>query len=183
MKETQPRKHAWKRLMNRVDEMTNNSEKSKLRKLLRDYKDNFMTSPASTKYHHNFEGGLLIHTAEVVDIACKLYDLYGKDMHHSKDTVISLATLHDLSKTKTYEPSMGDAPYAYTDWGRSMEHDVWVIAEAKKYGIEMGYDKMMAMLQTHGGWSKIRNPMYSLGALLHCADMISTYMLDNRKKK
>ncbi len=65
----------------------------------------FMTAPASTKYHGAFKGGLCAHTLAVYDYIIKLNDVYtemngeGFDL----DSLKIVALLHDLSKIGQYE--------------------------------------------------------------------------------
>ena len=70
-------------------------------------KTDFFTSPASTKYHGNFEGGLCEHSLKVYEILCKLNGIYTETTGESisDDSLIISALLHDLSKIGTYEVS------------------------------------------------------------------------------
>jgi 23S rRNA maturation-related 3'-5' exoribonuclease YhaM len=62
----------------------------------------FFKAPASTKFHLNYEGGLLEHSMNVCDMALELRDLMfkKKDGLHNllpKESVIIAALLHDVS--------------------------------------------------------------------------------------
>jgi len=56
----------------------------------------FFTDPASTKYHDNYEGGLLQHSLTV-------YDNYVKLTGIDTDTTKVACLLHDVCKTGTYK--------------------------------------------------------------------------------
>lgn len=62
----------------------------------------FFNAPASTVYHCNYEGGLCYHSLNVYDNLVKLADIYCPDKY-SKDTLIIIGLLHDISKTDYYE--------------------------------------------------------------------------------
>lgn len=59
----------------------------------------FSTVPAGLEIHHNKNGGLAIHTAEVLKMA---QDLATEEM--DKDLIIAGAILHDIGKIKEYVP-------------------------------------------------------------------------------
>ena len=63
-------------------------------------RDGFFKSPASTKYHYAFEGGLMMHSYSV-------YELFNKmnidfNLNLSKDLLIICPLLHDVCKMKLY---------------------------------------------------------------------------------
>ena len=64
-------------------------------------KTDFFTAPASTKFHGNYEGGLLEHSLHVLD---KTMDLVRKypDLNISSDSVVIAALFHDLTKANYY---------------------------------------------------------------------------------
>ena len=64
-----------------------------------DYKTDFFTAPASTKFHCAYEEGLLIHTLNVYDILKKRNDA---DKTESEESVAICALLHDLCKANFY---------------------------------------------------------------------------------
>ena len=70
----------------------------------------FFKAPASTKFHLNYEGGLLEHSMNVYDIALELRVLMlkkkdGLDDALSKESVIIAALLHDVCKADVYKPA------------------------------------------------------------------------------
>lgn len=74
-----------------------------------EYLEEFKKIPAGIKMHHNINGGLLIHTCEVVYLA-NAYCNIAKTMQHikgygfpiDKDMVIAGALLHDIGKVEEY---------------------------------------------------------------------------------
>lgn len=78
----------------------------------------FFTAPASTKFHSNFEGGLLIHSTNVYNrLKYRLEndDLY-KELKYPEDTIILTALLHDLCKADIYK----------IEYRKQKINDVWV---------------------------------------------------------
>lgn len=81
----------------------------------------FFKAPASTKFHLNYEGGLLEHSMNVYDIALELRVLMlkkkdGLDDALSKESVIIAALLHDVCKADVYKPAVKR---------QKNEHGVW----------------------------------------------------------
>jgi 3'-5' exoribonuclease len=65
--------------------------------------DKFYNCPAATQVHHQFQGGLLVHTAEVVELACAVAQIsIQRYPFINLDVVRSAAILHDVGKVDTY---------------------------------------------------------------------------------
>jgi hypothetical protein len=56
----------------------------------------WLTSPASTRYHMNVEGGLLMHSVGVTETALKLRYLLAPDL--GEESVVITALFHDVGK-------------------------------------------------------------------------------------
>ena len=64
----------------------------------------FLTAPASTKFHGNFPGGLLVHSYTVTKRMSELSKLSGISNYETTDESITLTGIfHDLCKVNTYE--------------------------------------------------------------------------------
>lgn len=97
-----------------IDYMNNNTEDKSIieginhlfsmNHQLRDYViySNFTTAPASTKYHGNYEGGLLEHSVNVMNALCK----FTNDNHLSwerPESPIIIGLFHDICKVDAYK--------------------------------------------------------------------------------
>jgi len=166
------------------DELKNIQDKKRrifVKELLYDYKEEFCTMPSAKKHHHNITGGLLMHTAQVLKWALKIYDENKVHLPGIKrENVYVAAVMHDFSKVILFEKDeSGKHEYKYKDGTWNFEHDVWIIDKLVDYNVKPTYDEMMGILQAHGGWSKIKEPSNKLAAIIHCADMISSQLLKN----
>lgn len=65
-----------------------------------DTKTDFFTAPASSKFHNNFEGGLLSHCLNVYANFKKLLEM--KNIELPEDSIIITSLCHDLCKTNNY---------------------------------------------------------------------------------
>lgn len=135
------------------------------------YQKEFYTLPAGIKMHHNINGGLLIHTCEVIHIAsqyCKfsinLQPIKGYGANPDYDMVIAGAVLHDIGKIQEYK---GFPTAKITRRGELLGHleiGTWIIYNSNRELIENGLtgvteqklDELMhIVLASHGDESFI----------------------------
>ena len=76
----------------------------------------FCNAPAAMQMHHNFLGGLLEHTLNMLEVAEAIFPLYPKIQ---KDLVRAAIFLHDIAKT---EELSYKAAISYTDGGQLLGH-------------------------------------------------------------
>jgi len=156
----------------------------------------FFTSPASTKYHGNFEGGLVQHCVKVYNRFARLVECeYGKDYLKKHDESIAIiALLHDLCKIGTYKTDYRNVKndqgvwekrpyYAYDDnlpYGHG-EKSVYIISGFMK----LTREEAMAINWHMGGFdarakdnSTINRAFaaFPLAVLFHAADILTSYL-------
>jgi len=78
--------------------------------------EKFCNCPAATKLHHNYLGGLLEHTHNLLRVAAAILPLYPKVQ---SDLVLAGVFLHDIGKTKELSYDMA---FSYTDSGQLIGH-------------------------------------------------------------
>ena len=82
----------------------------------KDLMKSFCTAPAAMQMHHNYLGGLLEHTLNMLNVAKALFPLYPKIQ---KDLVLAAIFLHDIAKTSELSYRVG---IGYTDQGQLLGH-------------------------------------------------------------
>lgn len=87
-----------------------------VKSLLDEYRDKFINFPAATKNHHEFAGGLLVHSVHMVRLAKSLLILYPT---LDSDILLSGTILHDLGKVIELS---GPIIAKYTNEGRLIGH-------------------------------------------------------------
>lgn len=65
-------------------------------------RDKLFKCPAASRIHHNYQGGLIIHTAEVLRLCLSVVDAMEEYDFIDRDVLISGAILHDMGKVNTY---------------------------------------------------------------------------------
>ncbi|MGI6308577.1 MAG: 3'-5' exoribonuclease YhaM family protein [Dethiobacteria bacterium] len=137
----------------------------------------FKTSPAAKIIHHNYLGGLLEHTLEVVEICLQVAALYPQ---LDQSLLITAAIFHDLGKIEEYDP------YSYvfeqTDKGRLLGHITIglemlrkLIAKLPRFPENLKTQLEHAIISHHGEkeWGSPEIPQtFEAFALFH-ADLLS----------
>ena len=63
----------------------------------------FFISPATSKFHHSYQGGLCQHSVEVAENSIKLKNSLLPPESISDSSLIKLGLLHDISKSSCFE--------------------------------------------------------------------------------
>ena len=155
----------------------------------------FFTAPASTKFHGDYEGGLLEHSLKVYDILCGKVKNPGIELNVSEDTIKIVALLHDICKVNFYKIDYRNAKNALGVWEKVPyytiedtipyghgEKSVMMLTEyikltgEEKYAIRwhMGFSEPKELYGTLGQAMK----KYPLVLLIHEADLEATYFFN-----
>ena len=150
----------------------------------------FFTAPASTRFHGNYEGGLLEHSL-------KVYEIFNEKVKNSglntpDETIKISALLHDICKTNYYKIDYRNAKNSKGEWEKVPyytvndtipyghgEKSVMMLTEyikltnEEKYAIRwhMGFTEPKELYGTLGEAYK----KYPIALLLNEADLESTY--------
>ena len=153
----------------------------------------FKVAPASTRYHSNYEGGLLKHSLNVYEECMRQQDLI-KLFNVPKESIIITSLLHDICKVNYYKMEMRNVkkngawvqePYYTVEDMFPMGHAEKSIIIAQQY-IQLT-EVEIAMIRNHmGGFvdtsyfssSNLFNK-YPESLILHMADMRATYILES----
>ena len=158
-------------------------------------KSDFFKAPASTRFHGNYEGGLLEHSMKVYEI---LKDKIAKsviDIEIPDESVILIALLHDICKVNFYKVDYRNAKNEFGEWEKVPyytvddtipyghgEKSVMMITEyikltvEEKYAIRwhMGFTEPKELYTTIGQAYK----KYPIALLMHEADLEATYFFN-----
>ena len=153
----------------------------------------FKVAPASTRYHSNYEGGLLKHSLNVYEECMRQQDLI-KLFNVPKESIIITSLLHDICKVNYYKMEMRNVKKngAWVQEPYYMVEDMFPMGHAEKsIIIAQQYIQLteveIAMIRNHmGGFvdtsyfssSNLFNK-YPESLILHIADMKATYILES----
>ena len=163
-----------------------------------EYKTDFFSAPASTRFHGAYEGGLLEHSLNVYECLCdfvkrpRFKEKYG--FTFTEESLAIVALLHDLCKTNFYKTEMRNVkkngvwesvPY-YTiedklPYGHG-EKSVYIVSSF----IKLTREEAMAINWHGGGFDdRVKGGSYALAdayykfpnaMIFHTADMMATYL-------
>ena len=143
------------------------------------YWEDFEIYPASLRFHHCYDGGLLDHTVEVVEISLKIADFLTKlGLKIDRDALIVAGLLHDFGKLEEYVFDERQKKWIHRFQRDRMDHSLFPILdfmEKTKYPLPK---KICLIILGHmGGWSRTSvYPDFLESAILHAADLISSRM-------
>lgn len=172
----------------------------KLLEYLLSEKSDFFTAPASTKFHGDYDMGLVTHSVNVYyclkDYLSRARCLSEYNMNYSDETIALVALLHDVCKIKCYHKYLRNvknevgaweqvAAFNYDDpepFGHG-EKSVFLISKFLRLTNEEAY-----AIRFHMGFSEEgsgRNAgkafeKYPLALALNVADMEASYYLDDK---
>ena len=158
-------------------------------------KTDFFTAPASTKFHGDYEGGLLEHSMKVYEILKEKVKVASIEMNTTPETIIIVALLHDICKANFYKVDYRNAKNALGEWEKVPyytvddtipyghgEKSVMMLTEYIKLTVEekycirwhMGFTEPKELYTTLG----LAFKKYPLALLLNEADLEATYFFD-----
>ena len=165
-------------------------------------RSDFFTAPASTRFHGNYEGGLLEHSLNVYDCLLKMLETVCPERSYPDETILIVSLLHDLCKTNFYKPGTRNVKNPET--GKWETKEVYEIDEMWPLGDHS--DKSLVLIQnfmhlttdeiyairahmgfsdaTFKGGSQMIGRIFEkcpLALALHMADMMATYTMEEKR--
>lgn len=163
----------------------------------------FYIAPASTKYHSNYEGGLLQHSLnvyyELERLTNNLMQMSENTIIFNKESIILVALLHDLCKTNIYKIDYRNTKNEYGQW---IKVPYYTVNDNEPYGhgeksvmlasqfIKLTLEEMYS-IRWHMGFTEGKEQYnyvsatydkYSLALLTHIADLGATYFMEKEVK-
>ena len=136
-------------IVNSVNEFNNEKLKNFVLEILNKNKEKFLTSPAAKHMHHNYIGGLIMHTKECVEIAKTILPVLKKPI--DKDEVVAASILHDIGKIFEYDINLESGLIEYNEQFRKD----WI--SHSQYGFSLcmkeGFLNIAKMIASHHGRS------------------------------
>lgn len=162
-------------------------------------KSDFFYAPASTKFHGNYAGGLLIHSLNVYD--CLKMLIKANNIENLSDETVAIVSLfHDICKANFYKVGTRNVKDEETgQWYKKevyeIDDSVLPLGHGEKSCIilqwflrKLTVDELLAIRHHMGGFdTSVKGGDFSmsrayekskLAVLLHLADMNATYLLE-----
>lgn len=164
-------------------------------------KTDFYKAPASTRFHGNYEGGLLEHSLNVYHLLKEklFHKPFSETVQVSDDTIILITLLHDLCKTNYYTVDFRNKKNADGIW---VKEPYYAVNDTIPYGhgeksvmmiskfIELTMEEMYA-IRWHMGFTEPKElyntislvyEKFPIALALHEADLEASYLIESRNK-
>ena len=168
----------------------------------------FFKAPASTRFHLNYEGGLVEHSLNVCDVALDLREMMVKQKEGLKDripidSVIIASLLHDTCKADIYKQSVKKRKTRLGEWvdcdcykvsykDFPMGHGEKSVILLLCSGLELDDAEMLAIRWHMGSWGINMNSiedqkcfdtakeLYPLVSIIQSADALAAGLLERK---
>ena len=141
----------FNKIIEEVETFKNEKLKTFVLNILNENKEKFLICPAAKQMHHNYIGGLIIHTFECVEILKALLPALKKPL--KKEEVMAATILHDIGKIFEYSINTDSGIIEYNEQFRKdwISHSQFGYTLCMKEGF---YDmaKMIAAHHSRADW-------------------------------
>ncbi len=139
----------WNKLQSYIDKISDKNLHEFVSEMFTKYSDDFKIMPAAKLMHHNYVGGLLVHTVECCEFA--LLNMEHFTYKANYDEILAACLLHDFGKIFEYtintETGLIDyAPRFREEWISHSQYGFCICMNA-------GYKKVAKMIAAHHGRS------------------------------
>lgn len=143
------REKVYAELTSYFDKIKDEKLNSFLTMFFMEHKDRIKIMPAAKVMHHNYIGGLMVHTLECLKIAEKNMDM--SDYKFNRDNILAACILHDIGKIFEYTI---DTESGIIDYDEHFRKE-WI--SHSQYGFSMcmseGFKEIARMIAAHHGRS------------------------------
>ena len=176
--EADEREKEYRKLIECINEIKDSNLREFILKYFEENSEKIKIAPAAKIMHHNYVGGLMVHTLEVVYFAkLNMEHFYHKVKH---DEVIAACILHDIGKIFEYDVNLEDGIIEYNE---EFQHN-WI--SHTQYGFALcmnaGFTNVARMIAAHHGrteWGAI----IDLGGKDVSNDLYFVNIVDNLSAK
>lgn len=148
-------------LLSKVNNFTDSALRNIVSTIMLKNREHLEVYPAAYKLHHAIVGGLMLHTASIVEMAEKICTIYP---NVNRELLLSGAILHDIAKTFEMETGKTGLCSGYTVGGELIGHLVkgamYIEETAKQLGID---DEKVILLEhmvlSHHGVPEFGSPV------------------------
>ncbi|MBQ8750130.1 MAG: HD domain-containing protein [Alphaproteobacteria bacterium] len=103
----------WNKLQSYISKIKDEKLKNFISEQISKHQDSFKIKPAGISMHHNFAGGLLVHTVECLEFAELNMSKFACEIN--EDNIYAATTLHDLGKIFEYNIDLETGAITYVD--------------------------------------------------------------------
>ena len=148
-------------LLKKVNEFKDEELKAIVKDIMLTNREALEVYPAAYRLHHAIVGGLMLHTASIVEMAEKTCEVYP---NINRELLLSGAILHDVAKTFEMQTGKTGLCSGYTIGGELIGHlvkgAIFIDETAKKLGIDSQKVTLLEhMILSHHGVPEYGSPV------------------------
>ena len=136
----------------------------------------FTTIPAGKTVHHSFRGGLLMHTWNMMRLACMVSDIYESFIDRS--LLLCATFLHDIAKIQEFDLSDLGLVQDYSKPGQLLGHLYMGAVEVQKICEKLNVNAEKTLLLQHMILSHHGEPEKGAVVQPKCAEADALHMID-----
>lgn len=170
-------------LLDKVNRFNDNELKEIVTHIMLENREKLEVYPAAYKLHHAVVGGLMLHTASIVEIAEKVCTVYP---NINRELLLSGAILHDVAKTFEMSTSKSGLSSGYTVGGELIGHLVKGAMNVEQTAVTLGITSekvtlLEHMILSHHGIPEFGSPIRPLfveAEILSTLDMLDATIFE-----
>jgi len=139
------REEEYKALIDYINKIKDEKLKDFVLNIYTENKEKILTAPAAKLMHHNYIGGLMVHTHECLRYAETMFGMFFQRVNH--DEVFAACLLHDIGKIFEYKVDLESGLIDYDEDFRKE----WI--SHSQYGfcicMNAGYKRVARMIAAH----------------------------------
>lgn len=141
------RNSVFDEILGYINNIQNQDLKTFLLNYFEEHAEQIKVSPAAKTMHHNYIGGLLVHTLECIKIAETNINILFQDIN--KDEALAACILHDIGKIYEYTINVENGMIDYDDTFKKE----WLTHSQYGYTLCMskGFKRIAKMIAAHHG--------------------------------
>ena len=136
----------------------------------------FTTIPAGKTVHHSFRGGLLMHTWNMMKLACSVAEIYGSFIDRS--LLLCATFLHDIAKIQEFDLSDLGLVQDYSTQGQLLGHLYMGAVEVQKICEKLNVATEKSLLLQHMILSHHGEPEKGAVVQPKCAEAEALHLID-----
>lgn len=169
-------KERYEYILKSVNKMRDPDYKKLCLEMLKAHANDFIKIPAGKSVHHEFIGGLLMHSSSMLKIAEFLADFYSDFIN--KDLLMAATLLHDISKIREFDLSPTGLVANYSAEGMLLGHLYMGAREVSAMSEKLGIDREKSMLLEHLILSHHGKPEHGAAVLPQTAEAELLSLID-----
>lgn len=167
------RQSTFNKMLEVIESLKSVDLRGAIKQVVMENKGKYIISPAAKNHHHNYVGGLMVHTLECIDYAKALFPATPSEINH--ELVLAGCIMHDFGKAFEYDVDLETGLASIDDdWQKIwISHIHWGFCWANTNG----FHDLAHIIASHHGIKEhgaLVEPNSREAEMVHEVDMLSS---------